>query len=110
MDRTDDIKKGIYQVLKVGVESKPTESDLKVKTALISNIHAVRHYNEYLASLKDIVWAIDKTEEANGKKINQVKKATDLPPDTDIYNLYDGIITFTNPHIRDEWIEKNFHF
>lgn len=48
MDRTDDIKKGIYQVLKVGAESKPQSkrSHFSVKTALISNLHAVRHYEE----------------------------------------------------------------
>jgi hypothetical protein len=36
MDRTDDIKKGIYQVLKVGAESKPQPSQFIVKTALVS--------------------------------------------------------------------------
>ena len=102
MDRTDDIKKGIYQVLKIGAEIKPTQSHFKVKTALISNIHAVRHYDEYLHSLEDVVWTIDKTQKA--------KKVRDLPEDMNIYNLFDGIISFTQCHIRDEWIEENFVF
>jgi hypothetical protein len=55
MDRTDDIKKGIYQVLKVGAESKPNDKSFNVKTALISNIHAIRHYDDYLRSLEDVV-------------------------------------------------------
>jgi hypothetical protein len=102
MDRTDDIKKGIYQVLKIGAESKPNISQYKVKTALISNIHAVRHYSEYLTSLEDVVWALDKT--------GRVKKAKDLPPETEIYNLFDGIIAFTESHFRDEWIARIFQF
>jgi hypothetical protein len=102
MDRTDDIKKGIYQVLKVGAESKPNSSGFKVKTALISNIHAVRHYDEYLQSLEDVVWLIDKSQKA--------KMVNDLPDDTPVYSLFDGIITFTESHIRDEWIKENFIF
>ncbi|MEI7556425.1 hypothetical protein [Candidatus Chlorohelix sp.] len=102
MDRTDDIKKGIYQVLKIGAESKPRPSQFEVRTALISNIHAVRHYPEYLTALDDVVWTLSKDK--------KVKKAEDLPPDAAIYNLFDGIISFTESHIRDEWISKNFQF
>jgi hypothetical protein len=104
MDRTDDIKKGIYQVLKVGAESKPQSkrSHFTVKTALISNIHAVRHYEEYLTSLEDIVWTIDSS--------GQARKVGDLSPDTEVHNLFDGIISFTESHIRDHWLEQIFHF
>ncbi len=102
MDRTDDIKKGIYQVLKLGTESKPAKSQFKVKTALISNIHAVRHYSEYLTSLQDVVWTLDISGNA--------KKASDLPADTELYNLFDGIISLTQSHLRDEWIRKYFDF
>lgn len=102
MDRTDDIKKGIYQVLKVGAESKPNNKNFNVKTALISNIHAVRHYDEYLHSLEDVVWLIDKSRKA--------KTVGDLPDDTNVYNLFDGIISFTESHIRDKWLTENFSF
>lgn len=102
MDRTDDIKKGIYQVLKIAASAKPNSENIKVKTALLSNIHAVRHYNEYLLDIQDIVWTLDETGTA--------KKITDLSGKKDIYNLFDGIITFTKSYIRDEWIEQNFKF
>lgn len=102
MDRTDDIKKGIYQVLKIAAAGKPKESTITIKTALLSNIHAVRHYDEYLLELQDIVWTIDETGKA--------KKAGDLPQEKEIYNLFDGIITFTHSYVRDEWIERNFRF
>jgi len=102
MDRTDDIKKGIYQVLKVGAESKPQPGRFTVKTALVSNIHAVRHYKEYLTSLEDIIWTIDESGKA--------RKTGDLPPDTQVFNLFNGIISFTGSHIRDNWLEQIFHF
>ncbi len=102
MDRTDDIKKGIYQVLKIAASAKPNSKHMKVKTALLSNIHAVRHYNEYLTDIQDIVWTLDETGTA--------KRIADLPAQKDVYNLFDGIITFTKSYIRDEWIEQNFQF
>ena len=42
MDRTDDIKKGIYQVLKLGSEGKPQSTKWNYKVGIISNIHPVR--------------------------------------------------------------------
>ena len=102
MDRTDDIKKGIYQVLKIAATGKPKKSKFTVKTALLSNIHAVRHYNEYLLELQDIVWTVDET--------GQAKEVADLSSSKKLYNLFDGIITFTQSYIRDEWIEQNFKF
>jgi hypothetical protein len=102
MDRTDDIKKGIYQVLKIAATGKPKQSQMTVKTALLSNIHAVRHYDDYLLELQDIVWTLDKTGKA--------KKVTDLQPEQEIYNLFDGIITFTQSYVRDDWIKQNFQF
>jgi hypothetical protein len=102
MDRTDDIKKGIYQVLKLGAESKPLNRKYNVKTALISNIHAVRHYDEYLLSLQDVVWTLDENGTA--------KKVGDLPDERPIYNLFDGIISFTRNVARDEWIRDVFKF
>ncbi|MBE9055178.1 hypothetical protein [Sphaerospermopsis sp. LEGE 08334] len=102
MDRTDDIKKGIYQVLKIAASQKPKPSTISVKTAILSNIHAVRHYNDYLLELQDIVWTIDET--------GQAKTVADLPAEKEVFNLFDGIITFTESHIRDEWIKQKFRF
>lgn len=101
MDRTDDIKKATYQVLKIATAAKPKTS-YQVKTALISNIHAVRHYDAYLKDFQDVVWAQDETRSA--------KKAGELPPDQNLYNLFDGILSFTRSHSRDEWISSTFKF
>lgn len=103
MDRTDDIKKGTYQVLKIGSVARfPKQTNWRISVGLVSNIHAVQHYSDYLASISDVMWT------KTGNKI--VKRAGDLPPDTDIANLFDGIISFTSSTIRDEWLKRIFLF
>lgn len=102
MDRTDDIKKGIYQILKIGVENKPSKSKWKLRLGIISNIHAARHFEEYLSSLQNLVWTLDETGKA--------QKASDLDDNHPLYNLFDGIITFTQSHIRDPWLKSIFDF
>lgn len=100
MDRTDDIKKGIYQVLKLGAEGKPLTSKWEYRVGIISNIHPARHFDDYLQSLKDIVWTNDQSGRA--------KSVKDLPADQNVYNLFDGIIAFTKIYSRDEWIDRLF--
>lgn len=49
MDRTDDLKKATYQVLKIGAEGKPNNR-FTYKVGLVSNIHAVRHFDAYIGA------------------------------------------------------------
>jgi hypothetical protein len=100
MDRTDDIKKGIYQVLKLGSLGKPCTSKWDYKVGIISNIHAARHFDEYLESLRDIIWTLDTSGRA--------KRISDLPANQNVYNLFDGIIALTSTLSRDEWIDSVF--
>lgn len=100
MDRTDDIKKATYQVLKLGAEGKPGEQ-YNYKVGIISNIHAVRHFDEYLNALKDIVW----TREATG----EITQVSNLAPETKLFNLFDGIVTLTSTLARDPWVKKVFN-
>jgi hypothetical protein len=103
MDRTDDIKKGTYQVLKIGSIAKFPKQDIwRICIGLVSNIHAVQHYSDYLESIADVVW----TKTGN----NIIKRAGDLPPDAEIANLFDGIIAFTSSTIRDEWLKEVLSF
>lgn len=99
MDRTDDIKKGIYQVLKLGAEGKLKETGWDCKVGIISNIHPARHFNVYLKPIKDLIWTI------GGE--HSVKIASDLDPNTPMYNLFDGVVTFTDNYIRDPWLSDN---
>lgn len=96
LDRTDDIKKGIYQVLKLGADFKPNGGNIKV--ALISNVHAVRHYDEYLQCIKDVIWTLDETGTAADWE--------DLPDGKPLYNLFDGIVSFTKSEIRDPEVAR----
>ncbi len=101
MDRTDDLKKATYQALKLGADGKPSRT-FAYKVGIISNIHAVRHFEEYLASLKDIIWTRDETGE--------VTRAGELPPETKLFNLFDGIIALTEIIARDSWVRSTFDF
>ena len=103
MDRTDDIKKGTYQALKIGSVSKfPRQADWRVTVGLLSNIHAVQHFGEYLESIADVIWT--KTQKFD------VTTVKDLPKNTPITNLFDGIISFTSSTMRDPWLRKIFTF
>ena len=102
MDRTDDIKKGTYQVLKIGAETKFRDCGWNIKTGIISNLPAIRHNQEYLEPVQDILWTISE------KKF--VKKVGDLPHDLKIFNLFDGLISFPICHSKDEWINRVFCF
>lgn len=99
MDRTDDIKKATYQVIKLGAQGKPTMR-YSYKIGIVSNIHAIRHFDEYLDALKDIIWTRDTTGE--------VTHAASLPPETELYNLFDGIVTLTKTLARDHWVKTTF--
>lgn len=88
MDRTDDIKKSTFQVLKLGIEARR----LPMKTwtlgiGLASNLHAARHYEDYLKQYEEIVWGWSKHGGQSPKYV---------------FNLFDGIISFSQSNIRDQ--------
>ncbi len=90
MDRTDDIKKAIYQTLKIGIKVEDYDN---VKTAIISNLPAMRHHGEYVLPFVDILWGrkcnFTKNHglyEISGKKLNF---------------LFDYIITLENFNFID---------
>ena len=101
MDRTDDLKKATYQVLKIGAEGKPNSSFI-YKVGVVSNVHAVRHFDEYMGALKDIIWTRDES--------GNITKAKDLAPETELFNLFDGLVALTNTLARDEWVQNVFDF
>lgn len=100
LDRTDDIKKGVYQLLKLRMT--PITGDYTVKVGIVSNTHAARHHEEYIQPIANVMWL--------ESGINDAVKAGDLPTETPIYNLFDGIITFTETFTKDSWIKHNFNF
>jgi hypothetical protein len=90
MDRTDDIKKGIYQVLKIGIEYSDNPD---IKTAIISNLPAYRHGKEYVSPFITMLWGNEKDIcEING---DQAIKRQHLKW------AFDYIITLEEPLLRD---------
>jgi hypothetical protein len=87
MDRTDDIKKGIYQSLKIGITYPG------VKTAIISNLPAYRHREEYVSPFVHMLWGLSEDlTEINGKKILSEDK---------LKRVFDFIITLEEPILRN---------
>jgi len=84
MDRTDDIKKGIYQVLKIGTKYKHQN----VKTAIISNLPALRHGEIYVEPFLDILWG-NEGDLVNEKSITYLKRE-------DLRYVFDYIINLTD--------------
>jgi hypothetical protein len=84
MDRTDDIKKGIYQVLKIGHKYKRKN----VKTAIISNLPALRHGEVYVDPFKDILWGKE-GDLVNENKLTYLKRE-------DLRYVFDYIINLTD--------------
>ena len=67
MDRTDDIKKGIYQSLKIGADFG---SQSNINTAIISNLPAYRHGTAYVDPFVQMLWGVEKDmEELYGRKV-----------------------------------------
>lgn len=109
LDRTDDMKKGIYQVLKISTHYKEfaESGGREVYVALVSNIHAVKHHDDYLAELEDLVWTID------GSRRSYVRRTSDgymIVPADKVYNLFDGLISFTHSHFRAEFLKEAYDF
>jgi hypothetical protein len=91
MDRTDDIKKGIYQTLKIGTHIKENPN---YKTAIISNLPAYRHGEEYVAPFVNMLWGMEDDIQDNGG-IKSIELAN-------LRRVFDFIITLENPILRQE--------
>jgi hypothetical protein len=89
MDRTDDIKKGIYQSLKLGVSNYRNRN---IETALISNLPALRHGSEYVDPFVNILWGEENSLIKDGD-IEYLKK-------DDLRYIFDHLITLDSPIIR----------
>ena len=90
MDRTDDIKKGIYQTLKIGVTHKDQK---QYKSALVSNLPAYRHGYDYIDPFMSLLWGM----ESDIQKIGDVAAIAK----DDLRYVFDYIITLEAPLLRE---------
>lgn len=83
LDRTDDIKKGIYQTFKIATEYA---NNPNIKTALISNLPAYRHHDEYIANFVMVLWG------------NEQDLQNEVLPKAKLNRVFDYIITLDTEH------------
>lgn len=102
LDRTDDIKKGVYQVLKLGEHFAKQCAKKAVKIVLCGNIHAARHHKDYLSGLEDVTWTYEQHLVDSGDPDWKKVRVADL------VRLYDAVITLTQPHFRDHSLQQGF--
>jgi len=101
LDRTDDIKKGVYQMLKVAEKYGRGCRERRVRVALLSNMHPVAHYDEYLKGFEDALWT--RESDIQGRTGQTVSVDSD-----DLLPFYDMLFTLTQSWFRDERLKQAF--
>lgn len=103
LDRTDDIKKGLYQSLKLSDSYRMSCTQQRIRIGLVSNLHPVTHYEQYLQGFEDAVWTHEKNllEDAASPGWRRV-------PVVDLSPFYDMLLTLTKSWFRDEQLERAF--
>ncbi|BCW96979.1 MAG: hypothetical protein WHS44_05580 [Fimbriimonadales bacterium] len=101
LDRTDDIKKGVYQMLKIAEKYRRGCKEKRVRVALLSNMHPVVHYEEYLKGFEDALWTHeDSIQQRMGKMVSV--------DSDDLFPFYDMLFTLTRSWFREERLEQAF--
>ena len=101
LDRTDDIKKGVYQMLKVAEKYGRGCRERRVRVALLSNMHPVAHYDEYLKGFEDALWT--RESDILGRTGQTVSVDSD-----NLFPFYDMLFTLTQSWFRDEQLKQAF--
>jgi len=104
LDRTDDIKKGTYQVLKFGTYYKEKCPRRVLRTALVSNFLPLHGFDRYLSEIQDVIWTKEKYSVAlNGDAMlgDVVAFQSD-----GVFNLYDALLCLTRSIYRDEHLRE----
>jgi hypothetical protein len=101
LDRTDDIKKGVYQMLKVAEKYSRGCKEKRIRVALVSNMHPVMHYDEYLKGFEDALWTRETDIQGRTGQTVSVDSDKLLP-------FYDMLFTLTQSWFRDERLQQAF--
>ena len=105
LSRTDDIKKGTYQLLKYGAYYRDGSPNLAIRGALAANVDPVFLYDDYLAKLVDVRWGRNDKFEPIDPDGAALRIAAE-----DLYFLYDAVLTFNRPSINDPMLREAFDF
>jgi hypothetical protein len=105
LGRTDDIKKGTYQLLKFGAYYRDGSPELPIRGTLVTNLDPLFMYADYMEKLLDARWA-------PARKFSPVPERPDHQQvsEKDLYYLYDAVLSFNRPAINDPVLARCFDF
>lgn len=106
IDRTDDIKKGTYQVLKYGAYYKEKCAKRVMAAVLVSNFFPVHTFERYLSEMHDILW----TKEKYSVQLKEQVPLEDVRAfrGDSVFNLYDGIVCLTGSIFQEQKLKSLF--
>lgn len=105
LGRTDDIKKGTYQLLKFGAYYRDGSPNLMIRGALAANLDPLFMYEDYMEKLIDARWAPrDHFRPLDGSP------AELRIHDKDLHFLYDSVLAFNRPVMNDPALGGSFDF
>jgi hypothetical protein len=104
MDRTDDIKKGTYQVLKFGAYYKEKCPRRILRAVLVSNFLPLHGFDRYLSEMQDVLWTKEKYSVAPSADV-ALDNVISFQSDS-VFNLYDALLCLTRSIYRDEHLWK----
>ena len=105
LGRTDDIKKGTYQLLKYGAYYRSGCPNLNIRGALVANLDPIFMYADYMERLIDARWA-------PAAKFHPIDATPDklLVAERDLFYVYDAVLAFNRPVLNDPLVADSFDF
>ncbi len=101
LGRTDDIKKGTYQLLKFGAYYRDDTARTTVRGILVANLDPLFLRALYIEKLADVRWGLGKDFIADGDSGFRIDANR-------LRFLYDGIVTFNAPLLNDPVVRRSF--
>jgi hypothetical protein len=105
LGRTDDIKKGTYQLLKFAAYYRDGSPELAIRSALTANLDPLFLYKAYLEKLIDGRWAPSKKFRTSGTRPEYQEIL-----EKDLFFLYDAVLAFNMPVVNDPLLQGCFDF
>lgn len=103
LGRTDDIKKGTYQLLKYGAYYRAGCPNVPIRGALVANLDPLFMYADYMARLITARWAPSESFRPVSSPPAHL-----IVPEEDLYFLYDAVLAFNRPILNDPLVADAF--
>lgn len=100
LGRTDDIKKGTYQLLKFGSYYRDDAARVAVRGALVANLDPLFLRAGYIDGLSDVRWG-------HGRDFTLEDGQYRIAEDS-LRHLYDAIVAFNDPVLNDPLLQDVF--